>query len=268
MTTRENGATTFLMYHELRCAGRTLASSDPGYVRYVVDENAFLQQMDHLVSSRTRGLSVSEWIDGVAQRESCVVLTFDDGCETDLISAAPILLERGFSATFYLTVDFLGRPGFLSHAQARELAASGLEVGCHSMSHAYLSDIDDDGLGREIVEAKDQLEQICGTRIRSLSCPGGRYDNRVLPLARRSGYDSVTTSRCEQNTRVHPPGLLGRFAIMQDTDLGRFDGVASGREISGGRVRDSLLATAKSVLGNSLYEKLRSGLLRLRSHDA
>lgn len=256
------------MYHELRRAGRPLASADPGYVRYVVDESAFVRQMDHLVSSGTRGLSVSEWIDGSALHESCVVLTFDDGCETDLISAAPILQERGFSATCYLTVDFLDTPGFLSRAQVRELATRGLEIGCHSMSHAYLSDLDAAGLTREIVEAKDRLEQICGTRIRAFSCPGGRYDDRVLSLARQSGYDSVTTSRALQNARSLTAGPLGRVAIMQDTDMARFEAAASGQGIPAGHVREAVLAAAKSVLGNSLYEKLRGGLLRLATRDA
>ena len=42
-----------------------------------------------------------------------VCITFDDGCETDLIAAAPVLRESGFSATFYLTAGFLGTPGYL-----------------------------------------------------------------------------------------------------------------------------------------------------------
>lgn len=253
------------MYHELKRAGRPLASTDPGYVRYVVEEDAFVRQMDHLVSSQMRGLSVSAWIDGAAAGEPCVVLTFDDGCETDLIAATPILHERGFGATCYLTVDFLDTRGFLSRAQARELAASGIEIGCHSMSHAFLSDLDDVGLAREIVESKDCLEQICGVRIRSFSCPGGRFDDRVLPLALKSGYDSVTSSRAIQNARAHASVLLGRVAIMKSTDLARFGRLASGHDVGEARLRDAVLARAKSVLGNSLYESLRAGLLRLVS---
>ena len=38
----------FLMYHELELAGRTLAQSEPGYVRYILPEPAFRSQIDWL----------------------------------------------------------------------------------------------------------------------------------------------------------------------------------------------------------------------------
>lgn len=253
--------TTFLMYHELRIGGRALASDDPGYVRYVIDESAFREQMDHIAARELKALGVSDWIDGAALDAPVVVITFDDGSETDLIAALPMLRERGFGATCYLTVDFLGRRGFLSPAQATELAASGLEVGCHSMSHAFLSDLDHTGLRREIVEAKDRLEQICGTRVRSFSCPGGRYDRRVVPLARAAGYDSVTTSRAVPNSRSAHPDLLGRVAIVADTPLAQFEALISGRGAGTRQLRDSVLSAAKAVLGNTVYEKLRARLL-------
>lgn len=260
MPTRDH--TPILMYHELSLPGRTLCSMDAGYVRYVVPEPVFRAQMAHIKERGIRGVSVSQWIEFPVASVPRVVVTFDDGCETDLIAAAPILLEHGFNATCYLTVDFLGRPGFLTHAQVRELAATGVEIGCHSMSHAYLSDADDAALRREVVDAKRALEQIAGVRVRSFSAPGGRHDERLLPLAREAGYDSVTTSTAAQNTTARPAGLLGRTAIMQDTRMSQFDSTLTGDDLAARRSRDRMLGAAKSVLGNRLYEKLRAALLR------
>jgi len=253
--------TVFLMYHELQRPGRPLCSADPGYVRYVVEETEFRAQLSRMAERGMRGVSVSDWIDHPISAQQRVVLTFDDGCETDLIAAAPILREYGFGATCYLTVDFLERPGFLSHAQARELAETGIEIGCHSMTHAFLSDIDDAALRREVVEAKDRLEQICGTSVRSFSCPGGRYDARVLPLARQAGYDSVTTSDATRNSSDRPAGLLGRMAIMQHTSMSEFDATLSARDLDAKRTKEALLRVAKSILGNTLYERVRARLL-------
>jgi len=103
--------TVFLMYHELQRPGRPLCSADPGYVRYVVEETEFRAQLSRMAERGMRGVSVSDWIDHPISAQQRVVLTFDDGCETDLIAAAPILREYGFGATCYLTVDFLERPG-------------------------------------------------------------------------------------------------------------------------------------------------------------
>ncbi|MEO8621553.1 MAG: polysaccharide deacetylase family protein [bacterium] len=255
-------STAFLMYHELERAGRPLCSNEPGYVRYVVREDDFRAQMDHVVASGKRGVSVSAWLDADdASAKRSVVLTFDDGCETDLIFAAPLLEERGFGATCYLTVDFLDRRGYLTRAQVRELAGTGIEVGCHSMSHAYLSDLDDVALHREIVQSKQELESISGVRVRSFSCPGGRYDDRVLPVARAAGYDSVTTSKSVWNVHALPADLLGRIVILQDTSMERFVATLSGRDIGARKLRDSALTAAKAILGNSLYEKLRKTVL-------
>ena len=254
--------TPILMYHELALPGRALCSTDPGYVRYVVSDEAFRAQMARIRDRGMRGASVSQWVDLPVSSTPRVILTFDDGCETDLLTAAPILIEHGFNATFYLTVDFLGRPGFLTHPQVRELAATGVEIGCHSMTHAYLSDADDAALRREVVDAKRVLEQIAGVRVRSFSAPGGRHDERLLPLAREAGYDSVTTSTAAQNTTARPAGLLGRTAIMRDTRMPQFDAALSGDDLAARRSRDRMLGAAKSVLGNRLYERLRAVLLR------
>ena len=255
-------ATTFLMYHELELAGRPLADPDPGYVRYCVFADRFREQLDAIRSHGLRGSSVSEWVDNAAPATPSVVITFDDGCETDLITAAPMLRERGFNATCYLTVDFLGRRGFLSRAQVRELAATGIEIGCHSMSHAFLSDIDDAALRREVVDAKHVLEQLSGTRVRSFSCPGGRYDDRLAPLAAEANYDSVTTSRVARNDHAQRRELLGRVPVMRDTRASGFAAMLEGRGFAAQQRKERVLAAAKAVLGNTLYEKLRAGLLR------
>jgi len=45
------------------------------------------------------------------------------------------------------------------------------------MTHAYLTDLDDRGLQREIADAKAQLEEILGKTVEHFSCPGGRCRN-------------------------------------------------------------------------------------------
>ena len=152
----------FLMYHELELPDRPLCQSEAGYVRYILFAHDFLAQMERLKLANWRGVSVTSALR--FQDAHSVAITFDDGCETDLLTAVPILQKLHFRATFYVTAGFLGRRGYMSPAQLRELSSLGFEIGCHSMSHAYLSDLDDVGLYREIVEAKLQLEQTVGKR--------------------------------------------------------------------------------------------------------
>src|SRR5579863_1641717 len=215
----------FLMYHELEIPGRPLCQSEAGYLLYVVPEADFRAQIKWLRQAGWRGLSASEALAFAQENDGehgRVAITFDDGCESDLIAAIPILKEAGCSATFYVTVGFLGRRGYMNPTQLRELSTSGFEVGCHSMTHAYLTDLDEPELQCEIVQAKAQLEEILGKPVEHFSCPGGRFNTRVLQVARRAGYRSVANSRIQVNTPTTDSFALGRIAMLRQTELSSF----------------------------------------------
>jgi len=72
-----------LMYHELEQTGRALCSSAPGYVRYVVGDASFRSQLARIVSLGLHGAAVGGAMDAAAMG-SVVVITFDDGCASDL----------------------------------------------------------------------------------------------------------------------------------------------------------------------------------------
>ena len=253
-------STTFLMYHELRLPGRAIVSDEPGYARYVVPLDAFERQMRSIARDGWQCASVSAWQAGAGAADS-VVVTFDDGAETDLMAAAPVLEALGQSATFFLTVDFLGRRGFMTRTQARALAERGFEVGCHSMTHAYLDDLAPDALEREITHAKQALEDIVGMPVTAFSCPGGRVTPAAVEVARAAGFTSVCTSETRRNRREDSPWSLGRVAILDHTTDAEVTSYAEGRGMMQQRVRASLLNTGKRLLGNGLYEALRGRLL-------
>src|SRR5215469_9215237 len=172
-----SAGTIFLMYHELGLPGRRTCRSGPGYLRYVVPVSDFRQHIERLAGEGWRGQNVTQAMESFGDRRVCI--TFDDGPETDLIAAAPALRSYGFGATSYITVDYLGKPGYMSPAQVRELLKAGFEIGCHSLTHPYLTDVDDQRLGEETAGAKDRLEQIAGVPVNHFSCPGGRWNARV-----------------------------------------------------------------------------------------
>ncbi len=248
----------FLMYHELESEGRPLCQNAPGYLRYVVPETNFRAQMNCLKSMGWRGADVDH---ALQFDPSTVTITFDDGSETDLLIAAPVLREFGFGATFYVTSGFLGRPGYLTLAQLQELASMGFQIGCHSMTHAYLSDLDDESLRREIVDSKMQLEEIVGKRVEHFSCPGGRYNLRSIEMVKTAGYRTMSTSHCVANFADTDLFALGRVPVMRDTTLRTFDAYCHGRGLRSLRIRESFQQLGKRMLGNARYDRLREAAL-------
>jgi peptidoglycan/xylan/chitin deacetylase (PgdA/CDA1 family) len=255
--------TLYLMYHELETPGRPLSQSEPGYVRYVLTAQKFCEQMDWLQREGIRGLSVSQAL--TEDHPRGIVITFDDGCESDLSVAVPLLQKTGFGATFYITLGFLGRPGYLVPSQVREMGSAGFDIGCHSMTHSYLGDLDEAGLRREIAEAKTQLEDILGRPVYHFSCPGGRWSPQVARVAEQAGYRSVASSRIAVNRSGSDPFHLARVAVMRGMELTAFQDLCHGRNLWQLQLRDFFRVATRRVLGNTLYDRLRQRILESRS---
>ena len=143
----------------------------------------------------------------------------------------------------------------------RSLDSLGFEIGCHSMTHPYLSDLSDSELGREIVDAKLQIEQIVGHAIAHFSCPGGRYDERTLETARRAGFRTVANSRFHANSVATSPYELGRVAMLRDSSLEEFAATCQGRGLWKKQFQDRTRQSVRRVFGNRAYDKLRAAVL-------
>jgi peptidoglycan/xylan/chitin deacetylase (PgdA/CDA1 family) len=249
----------FLMYHELELPGRSMVRSEPGYVRYILTEAGFRWQIDWLRKNGWQGVSVGEALR--APTAKSVAITFDDGCETDLITAAPILREAGFNATFYVTAGFLNKSGFMSTAQLQELSSAGFEIGCHSMTHAYLNDLDAAQLNFEIVASRSMLEDLAGQKVETFSIPGGPYNERALAVLKQAGYSSVATSRPYANLPSTDPFQLGRVAILRHTGQTEFQKNCTGENLWKIRTNEYIRNAVRKTLGNTFYDRVRKVLL-------
>ncbi len=237
-----------------------LSTNLRGHTRYAVTMGAFRDQLRHIKENGLKGVSIGTSLRaGETQRR--VAITFDDGHDTDLVAAAPLLAEFEFGATFYVVAGFVGRPCYLDKTQLRKLVNLGFEIGCHSMTHAFLSDLGEDGLRTEICEAKHLLEDYVGRSVAHLSCPGGRWSRRVASMAQEAGFLTVSTSRVGANAPGADPFRLARTAVMADTTLAQFGRVVNGHGLVVRRAREYALSAAKRVLGNAMYERFRSAAL-------
>ena len=162
-----------LTFHGIGDPERAL---DPGERDVWVSHDRFLALLDCVVG------------------RSDVVITFDDGNESDVRHALPALQDRGLRATFFVVAGRLGTPCFVDDDGLRTLAAAGMEIGCHGMHHRPWRGLDDRALHEELVAARTVLERTIGRSVRRAACPFGSYDRRVLSTVRRSGYQRVYTS--------------------------------------------------------------------------
>ena len=77
----------------------------------------------------------------------------------------------------------------MSWDELRALAARGVEIGSHTISHPHLPSLSTDAIGRELVESRRRVETEIGKPCRLLAYPYGEHDERCRRIAEAAGYD-------------------------------------------------------------------------------
>jgi len=119
-----------------------------------------------------------------------VVLTFDDACRSDLEHVAPLLKDRGFGATFFVTQAYMdGSDHYVSWGQIAELHRLGFEIGNHSWSHVPFHTAEGAALlDQELGRVEAALAEVGVPRPVSFSWPGNHFGPEAVGVLRERGY--------------------------------------------------------------------------------
>ncbi len=115
--------------------------------------------------------------------------SWDDGDPLDL-RLASVLAARGASGTFYVCRSYGSRP-VLDAVGIRDLASvPGVEVGCHTLTHADLRS--SSRLAEEVSPA--WLCDVLGRDVTSFCYPKGLHSPRAVAAVRGAGYRVARTT--------------------------------------------------------------------------
>lgn len=152
-----------------------------------------------------------------------VILTFDDGYRDFYTDVFPILKKYQVKAVAYVVPNFLDKPNNLTTWQLKELAKSGLvEIGAHTMDHAYLAGLPVQNIKYEVEQSKKFLEQELGIKVASFAYPYGAFDNTAIDIVKKAGFRTAVTTisgfySLDVNRfflyRVRPGGLTGQSLL-------------------------------------------------------
>lgn len=146
-------------------------------------------ELGELCDRHARGVSLG----GLA------AITFDDGLHGVLRHALPILLELGLPATVFAIADPAACkqpwPGSraMTDDELRDLAAQGITIGSHTMSHISLPGLSSAALRHELSDSRKRLEDVVQRRVDLLAYPYGHHDPHVRAAARETGYRAACT---------------------------------------------------------------------------
>jgi peptidoglycan/xylan/chitin deacetylase (PgdA/CDA1 family) len=193
-----------------------------------VDTAAFRDQMTYLTSHGYEVISLDALVDALqghgSPPERAVVLTFDDGWETQYDRAYPILRDLGFTATFFIyTTAIEHGPAFMTWDQIRDMQHAGMTIGAHSRTHPALTGAKVD-LQSEITGSRVDLEKNLGGAPDLFAYPYGDWDDRVAGVVREAGFRAA---RAFGGSSGAGDELFSLRAIMVTDDMAAFERAVS-----------------------------------------
>jgi peptidoglycan/xylan/chitin deacetylase (PgdA/CDA1 family) len=211
-----------LMYH-----GVAEVTEDPN--KLCVTPRRFAEQMAWLERRGLRGVGVGTLVDAMraGRHRGLVGITFDDGYVNVLEAALPELQRHGFGATAYIISGRLGGTNdwdagpcwpLMSAGEVGKLAAAGIEIGSHSVTHTRLAGASTEQLAAEVGASRTALAAAVGAEIRGFAYPYGSMDAAARRAVRDAGYDYA----CAVETPITDVGLMALPRIY----MGQQDGAA------------------------------------------
>jgi peptidoglycan/xylan/chitin deacetylase (PgdA/CDA1 family) len=124
-----------------------------------------------------------------------LIISFDDGWASQYEYALPLLKKYGFIATFFIFTNAIGVKNFMNWDQVLALEEAGMQIGCHSKSHPFLTRIkSEEALREEIFGAKQIIETHLRKTVTAYDYPFGLYNDHIIDLVKGAGFSCARGS--------------------------------------------------------------------------
>lgn len=162
------------------------------------ERSRFIWQLDHLC----------RWVTPIAADYNrllppgrrCVAVTFDDGWRSFAEIALPELAQRKIPVTLFAIAGRLGErleqnvdEPLVSRMELLRLAAEGVTIGSHTMSHCALTETDDETAIYELSESRRVLSGLLKRDVTLFAFPLSLANEHLVALCREAGYRRVFT---------------------------------------------------------------------------
>jgi peptidoglycan/xylan/chitin deacetylase (PgdA/CDA1 family) len=182
-----------------------------------VPEAEFEDEMRWLADHGYRAVTLDDvfaaWNDGKPIASKPVVVSFDDGLESQYLGARPMLERLGWPGVLNLAISHLDTAGDMTTAEVRELIAEGWELDSHTFSHVDVTTLDPAQLRHEVGGSRTYLERRFGVPVDFFCYPAGAYDDSAIVAVRAAGYLGAETTEEGLATPDENPDLLSRIRV-------------------------------------------------------
>ena len=196
-----------------------------------VSPSSFSTQMRWLSRLGYSGLSMSDLMPYLKgeKKGKVVGITLDDGYQSNVSQALPILKNHGFSATCYVVSGRLGqhnewdaalgmaKAALMSGEEMRTWVDAGMEVGSHTCSHADLNHLSLEAARHELLQSKSDLENLLQKPVTQFCYPYGHFSHEHEALVSQAGYVAATTTLRGRACSTDRMTALPRVPVVRST---------------------------------------------------
>lgn len=176
-----------LNYHQVNDSATSLAvpvADFDSQMAYLVDNGYIAITPDALLSALEGELELPP---------KPMLITFDDGYTDNYENAFPILQKYGLRATIFIIPAFVGKSGYMTWDELKEMEENGITMQSHTLNHIALEELPDDGLRVELLNSKRIMEEKLGHAVDFVAYPTGTYNLHIAAIAKEVGYKGAFT---------------------------------------------------------------------------
>jgi peptidoglycan/xylan/chitin deacetylase (PgdA/CDA1 family) len=260
MKTQRNKSLPILMYHEVATEEEIKKMCHKMTPSYFLFKDEFSLQIK-IIDKKNFQPRIFEDIFADNVGPNSIFITFDDGWMGNHDHACQVLNEYGFKATFFVTVDYIGKTGYMDWKELNNLISYGMSVQSHCLTHKPLQTLNQKEIYTELVVSKNTIEDKLGVGVIALSFPHGSYSPGIINMADEIGYKVMCTSNLQYNYLSKfnkKPLVLGRITVSSNitperfTRLISYDFFVTARAIISKKIKNLV----KKVIGIENYRKL------------
>lgn len=181
-----------LCYHQIRDyrPGDSKTAKD-----YIVPVNDFAAQIKSLADSGFHSIQPDELHDYLVKGKPLpakpVMITFDDTRLDQFTNALPELDKYGFKGVFFIMTVSLGKPGYMSREQVKQLSDAGHTIGSHTYDHKNVKKYEGKDWDEQVAKPSKQLTEITGKPIHYFAYPFGLWNKEGIPHLKEHGFKAV-----------------------------------------------------------------------------
>lgn len=202
-----------LCYHQVR----DYKASDSRTARaYIVPVNAFNAQMKALADSGYNTILPGQLYDylvsGRALPPNPVLITFDDTRVDQFTAALPAMDKYNFKGAFFIMTVALGKPGYMTRDQVKQLSDAGHTIGSHTYDHKNVKKYTVDDWVDQVQKPSQQLQTITGKPVEYFAYPFGLWNKEAI--AKLKDHDFKAVFQLAANRDEHDPMYSVRRIIV------------------------------------------------------